>query len=477
MRLRTAIPMLVAAGMMLAAAESAQAEIRYAEPNGNGPSAAGECALADPCSLQAAVEGPVNDGDTVVLTPGATGGVYENQSTELFVDDAITLQGQAGQPRPVIPSSGAISGIWVVDHAVVQDLQLNYTQTGAALILAPGTGSATAERVTINSTSGGNACSPIDSLIRDSICRATTDGKHAVEFAISGVTNANVTLRNVTAIAPGASSTAIRVAAFNGADLTMNVRNTIAGGGLVADSGADVEVETNAAASTTASVNLDFSNYDTELESAGSPGTVSATDPGTLSNQTAPPLFADAPGADFHQAPGSPTIEAGTGAATLLGPLDLDGAPRSTDGNCDGAATPDIGADEYAANCPPPPGDGPGPDPAPKADGTLTIDANKGKVEKGRKVTLSGQLDVTSNEACEPNRPIQIQRRLKSEDDSKFQTFETVGTDAAGNYTLKAKVKKTYFYRAVVAETDACDDETSNSQKVRVQKRKAAQEA
>jgi hypothetical protein len=130
-------------------------------------------------------------------------------------------------------------------------------------------------------------------------------------------------------------------------------------------------------------------------------------------------------------------------------------------------------------NCSQPPVPQPQPEPqaTSKADGTLTIDANKGKVEKGRKVTLTGQLDVTANESCEPNRQIQIQRRLKSEDDSKFATFATVNTDATGNYTLKTKVKKTYFYRAVVAETDACDDETSNSQKVRVQKRKAAQEA
>jgi hypothetical protein len=131
---------------------------------------------------------------------------------------------------------------------------------------------------------------------------------------------------------------------------------------------------------------------------------------------------------------------------------------------------------------PPPPADGGagggGGDSGPaKADGTLTIDANKGKVEKGRKVTLTGQLDVASNESCEQNRQIQIQRRLKSEDDSKFATFQTISTDAAGNYSLKVKVKKTYFYRAVVAETDACDDETSSSQKVRVQKKKAAQEA
>jgi DNA-binding beta-propeller fold protein YncE len=137
---------------------------------------------------------------------------------------------------------------------------------------------------------------------------------------------------------------------------------------------------------------------------------------------------------------------------------------------------------KFSDPLPPPPAEptpqpGPAPEVQPKADGTLTIDANKGKVEKGRKVTLSGQYDVAANESCEPNRPIQIQRRLKSEDDSKFATFTTVSTDAAGDYTLKAKVKKTYFYRAVVSESEACDDETSNSQKVRVQKKKAAQEA
>jgi len=119
----------------------------------------------------------------------------------------------------------------------------------------------------------------------------------------------------------------------------------------------------------------------------------------------------------------------------------------------------------------------PEPGPATKADGTLTIDANKGKVERGRKVTLTGQLDVPTAEACEPGRQIQIQRRLKSEDDSKFATFTTVQTDATGNYSTKQKVKKTYFYRAVVQENASCDDESSNSQKVRVQKKKAAQEA
>jgi hypothetical protein len=146
-------------------------------------------------------------------------------------------------------------------------------------------------------------------------------------------------------------------------------------------------------------------------------------------------------------------------AAILEPDADSDGFGDETQDQCPGVPGPEGG-------CPPP-----------RADGTLTIDANKGKVEKGRKVTLSGQLDVPSNESCEPGRQIQIQRRLKKQDDSKFATFETVNTDSTGNFSTREKVKMTYFYRAVVAENDACDDETSNSQKVRVQKKKAAQEA
>lgn len=112
-----------------------------------------------------------------------------------------------------------------------------------------------------------------------------------------------------------------------------------------------------------------------------------------------------------------------------------------------------------------------------QADGTLTIDANKGKVEKGRKVTLSGQYDVPTNEACEPSRTVELQRRKKSEPETAFETFETVQTNGVGNFSTREKVRKTYVYRAVVQETDTCDDESSNSQKVRVQKKKAAQEA
>jgi hypothetical protein len=183
---------------------------------------------------------------------------------------------------------------------------------------------------------------------------------------------------------------------------------------------------------------------------------------------------------DIRQKSGD-TAAGSTATFPTDGPIQIN-ISAMLEADCDGDGLGDETEDSQltGAGCPQPPPvpqPEPQPTPQPKADGTLTIDANKGKVEKGRKVLLSGQLDVASNESCEQNRQIQIQRRLKSEDDSKFASFQAVQTDATGNYSLKVKVKKTYFYRAVVSETDVCDDETSNSQKVRVQKKKAAQEA
>jgi hypothetical protein len=126
------------------------------------------------------------------------------------------------------------------------------------------------------------------------------------------------------------------------------------------------------------------------------------------------------------------------------------------------------------------PAPAPGLEPAPlaKADRTLTLDANKGKVEKERKVRLSGQIDAPQNEAgCEPNQTAELQRKKKKQPDTAFSSFDQVQSDANGNFADKVKVKKTFIYRAQVQETEACDDELSNTQKVRVQKPKAAKEA
>lgn len=123
------------------------------------------------------------------------------------------------------------------------------------------------------------------------------------------------------------------------------------------------------------------------------------------------------------------------------------------------------------------PGPGPGPDPAParqpsleaKAERSLVIEANKSKVEKGKKVTLTGQIEASASAtACEASQSIEIQ--AKGHPDSAFEELATVQTDAGGTFTLKQRLKRTLIFRAEVFETAACHGALSNARKVRVEK-------
>jgi hypothetical protein len=102
---------------------------------------------------------------------------------------------------------------------------------------------------------------------------------------------------------------------------------------------------------------------------------------------------------------------------------------------------------------------------------TLTLDANKNKVKKGKKVTLSGQLnEIVRQGECKAAQTVQLQRKRPSQ--SAFTTVKQLTTDAAGNFSTKRKVKKTFQYRALVPETDACLGQASNTEKVKVRKPK-----
>ena len=64
-----------------------------------------------------------------------------------------------------------------------------------------------------------------------------------------------------------------------------------------------------------------------------------------------PPGFVKPGTGDFHLGSGSPCIDTGTNDATELPDTDFEGAPRIVDGNRDGTATADMGADEYGDIC------------------------------------------------------------------------------------------------------------------------------
>ena len=310
--------MAIAAATLIAAAPAAAAT-RYASPNGDGPAAS--CPRTSPCDLETAVQdASVEAGDVVVVLPGT----YV-VTVGLYTPDSITIRGLAGKPRPKIFSSTNDPGLCVcADGAVARGLKIIYTGSDAALRVWGGT----AERLVADSITDG--CSTFGGTIRDSVCWSHGSSGSGVIVSIAGEVQAF--LRNVTAVGSGTGGMGIRALTAGAHTVSINAKSVIASG-----SGNDVVAQAESADSV-ASVTLDHSNYASEAESGA--GTPSVTDPGTGTNQTAEPLFVDAPGGDFHQFLGSPTINAGA-LDSFSGSRDIDDEPRTM------GTDPDIGADEF----------------------------------------------------------------------------------------------------------------------------------
>jgi hypothetical protein len=130
---------------------------------------------------------------------------------------------------------------------------------------------------------------------------------------------------------------------------------------------------------------------------------------------------------------------------------------------------PDFAAADmvFAVFVEPPPA--PEPEPEPKAGRSVTLDASKNKVEEGKRVRLSGRIAETRQGACAANQPVQLQRKKPSQ--TTFTMVETLQTDVSGSFSTKRKVKKTFEFRAQVAETTTCLGQTSNTEKVKVNKK------
>jgi hypothetical protein len=321
------------AALALTAGASA-ATTRYASPGG-GATGGEPCPLSDPCTLANAIQGhtpgQVVDGDKVVVLSGL--GAY-NPGTGLLISANIDLGGEPGKPLPVIHGAGT-NGLSRSGPATIHDLRIDQPTGTAGLSLDSTPGGLVAERVFVSYGGAANgACQFTETiLMKDSVCLATGTGGAGVN---NGGGVVNVTLRNVTAVGTGTNGRGIRM--DSNSSVTLVGTNVIAFGTL-----SDVFSGTS---SGTTAVTLDHSNYDTAPTAAGT-GTATATAPGTNGNQTAPPLFANLAGGDFHELAGSPTIDAGL-ADPSIGSFDLDHAARSQATCLGGTAKPDIGAYEIA---------------------------------------------------------------------------------------------------------------------------------
>jgi hypothetical protein len=305
-----------AAMLLLAAVISAwgDAPPRFASPGGTS---VGLCTSDDPCDLPSALRG-ARDGDTVVVLPGT----YELGAQTVAVMRNVVVRGADGQPRPVLTGS-AVKGVLEVREqapgAVIEHLAID--ATGAkGLHLAVGT----AEDVIVHTVArGASACHVGSARLQDSVCWQSGPGGHGVKMWASQRDESSAIVSS-TVVGPEA----VRVVGFLQHLATLAVEGSILLGGTAPG---DHDLATLGDGSV--GVTTSYSNYDDIGPHQGS-GTATIT---ADHQQTAQPVFADA---GFHQAAGSPTIDAGP-QTSQAGPTDFDGDPRVIAGRVD------IGADEF----------------------------------------------------------------------------------------------------------------------------------
>jgi hypothetical protein len=325
---------LAAVVLALVGAPSAAAATRVAAPGG---ASSGTCvAPSPPCALNYAVSVAVN-GDDVNVLPGdhSVGSVSGGSKS-------IDIHGAAGQPRPRVVTPGfALGG----GSTTVSLRHLRIETGGTAVSAARTTGSGVLDDLVIvdASASAGHRSVSLQGgwILRDSQVDTSAPNSIAV-FAAYGRSDVRNVTAHATADAIDAESPLGGICIpDNSVELT--IKNVIARGGTN-----DIRAVGGCTNNSQVHVNVDHSNYRAgKAVITGAQPDDSLNDQG--GNQTASePLFAAPAALDFHQLPGSPTIDAGV-TAPGAGATDYDGKPRVMGG------APDIGADEFPPPAAPPP--------------------------------------------------------------------------------------------------------------------------
>ncbi len=309
----------IASVIFLALAPAAYAGQRYAAPAGAGT----ECTQEKPCELKEAIGG-AKAGEEVIITSGT----YEVKSV-IFAPAVTNVQihGDPSGPKPKI--NAALAGpVFSLNQTgdSLSYIDIEDSANGGIGVICFG---ARLERISVRAVGAGvtGAFSYPDCVVRNSLFRVEGSGS----VGLSGVGTAppgSAVARNVTAIASGGSSFGVS-AEYNESvegGFTLELLNSIAQGG-------EADLRATAGPKGAGNIAVSHSNFDTS-KAVGEGAKV--IDGG--GNQSAAPLFVDAESRNYHEAAGSPTIDAGI--AGELGPLDLDGNPRIL------GPAPDMGAYE-----------------------------------------------------------------------------------------------------------------------------------
>jgi hypothetical protein len=306
---------------LLVGPTAADAAERFAAPGATGVT----CSKADPCSLPDAINGASANDEVLVA-----GGEYEVTGTPInVVYGGLQVDGDLGGPVPrIVAHLGGLPAIRInAAGAGLAYLEVVNEETEAVGVDC--FGEATVERVRaigVGEGAAGLRAFP-GCLVRDSLLRGEGTNALGIESLAIAPGEPASDVRNVTSIATGANSVAVqsRYLGGEGGRHTLRLSNSIASGGAF-----DLRAEDSADGPGV--IDVSNSNFDNVSQTAA------ATVSGPL-NQTAPPLFVDAAAGDYREAPGSPTIDAGSSEG--IGSLDLAGNPRLL------GAAPDIGAFEF----------------------------------------------------------------------------------------------------------------------------------
>lgn len=323
-------------GALAVAPSLAAADVRYAAPSPSGSGIV--CTSPAPCDIVEALQSS-GYGDEVVITPGTYGSVGTPISAMLgqLGGNDLNVHGVLGQPRPVIHSN-ANYGLFLnssnnpLTPPRLSHVELHHTE--GIVGVRSGRHSRISDVYVEASSLSGAACSAVGNY-SNSLCIGR-DSANAFSTTTDGAGTAPVSeLRNVTAMALGSSGFGLMVDYSGGFRGDIKVVNSIVRG-----ASGDVRAIASGAGSTT-TIELSNSNYSARSESQSAGGSASVTPAaGSATNQTSPPLLNNTATGDFHQLPGSPTIDAGADAAEN-GATDFDGVAR-----IQGART-DIGAFEF----------------------------------------------------------------------------------------------------------------------------------
>ena len=316
---RLALLAAVVVAVMAVAAGQASAltpASRYGSPTGTNLD---PCTAAQPCDGYTAIHSAPSGANVYLY---ADRGDYSLLGVTIADTNSIHIFGLNGRARLIAHTDATVLAL---DNAsTVENVYLEKPGTDAALSLLS---SSFAGNTIAKNSGGGSACYLQNAFLNNTVCWSS-----AVTPNGAAQTDENNTLRNVTIEATGGGNSVglSSHARSGGTSSTINLVNVIARG---ASGGLDIAGDSDGTRDLfVGSVGSNFGSRTTG---------VLHVDIGPAA-QTAQPVLVNRAGGDFHQACGSPTIDAGV-VDSVNGTNDYDGDPRTI-----GPKT-DIGADELTA--------------------------------------------------------------------------------------------------------------------------------